>query len=179
MDIVLFKLCDVIVNGCPGKTEDLPAKLCEYWNFCDELSIENGIIFKGWQVLVPPPSGRAILKQLYASHQNTTLGTGICILDRNEKNICKLCESCSSCQESITRNKKEPLMMHEKPARPWIKIGTDLFSIDTKVFLIISDYFSHYPMHCQRIRWCQSFNSGEVYQESSWNVWDSPWNSKW
>ena len=37
-------------------------------------------------------------------------------------------------------------MMHEKPARPWIKIGTDLFIIYTKVFLIISDYFSRYPI---------------------------------
>ena len=35
--------------------------------------------------------------------------------------------------------------MHEKPAQPWIKIGTDLFSIDAKVFLIISDYFICYP----------------------------------
>ena len=37
-------------------------------------------------------------------------------------------------------------MMHKKPAQPWIKIGTDLFSIDDKVFLIISDIFSHYSI---------------------------------
>ena len=35
-------------------------------------------------------------------------------------------------------------MMHKKPSQPWIKIGTDLFIIN--VFLIISDYFSRYPI---------------------------------
>ena len=132
-----------------GQKKDLPPELREYWNFRDELSIENGII-KGCQVLIPPPSHRAILKQLHASHQGISKTQ---LLARESvfwiginKDICKLCESYSSCQEFFPKNKKEPLMMHKKPSQPWIKIGTDLFSIDAKVFLIISDYFSRYPI---------------------------------
>ena len=46
MDIVLNNLCDVIVNGWPEKGQDLSPELHEYWNFYDELSIENVIIIR-------------------------------------------------------------------------------------------------------------------------------------
>ena len=38
------------------------------------------------------------------------------------------------------------MCMHEKPGIPWVKVGTDLFEVDGKTFLIISDYFIHYPV---------------------------------
>ena len=36
--------------------------------------------------------------------------------------------------------------MHEKPGCPWVKLGTNLFEIGRRNFLIISDYFNHYPI---------------------------------
>ena len=36
--------------------------------------------------------------------------------------------------------------MHEKPGWPWVKSGTDLFEIGQRNFLIISNYFSRYPI---------------------------------
>ena len=38
------------------------------------------------------------------------------------------------------------MIMNERPGTPWIKVGTDLFEIGYRKYLIISDYFSRYPV---------------------------------
>ena len=38
------------------------------------------------------------------------------------------------------------MKMHEKLGCLWVKLGTDLFEIGWRNFLIISDYFSRYPI---------------------------------
>ena len=149
-DLALSNLCEIIISGWPEKIQDVPPELRECWTFRDELAVKNGIIFKGTQVLVPPPSRGDILKQLHASHQGITKTQ---LLARESvywiginKQIVKLCETCSLCQELLPKNTKEPLIMHEKPAHAWVKVGTDLFDIGSKSYLIISDYFSRFPV---------------------------------
>ena len=36
----------------------------------------------------------------------------------------------------------EPLLKREIPDQPWVKIGTDLFSFDSKDYVIVVDYTS-------------------------------------
>ena len=55
-----------------------------------------------------------------------------------------LCKRCQLCQELQLQQPREPLKLHEKPGCPWVKLGTDLFKIGRRNFLIISDYFSCY-----------------------------------
>ena len=38
------------------------------------------------------------------------------------------------------------MIMHERPGTPWIKVGTNLFEIGDRKYLIISDYFIRYPV---------------------------------
>ena len=47
----------------------IPQQLRSYWSYRDELTIENGIIMKGKQLLIPEPFRADILNQLHASHQ--------------------------------------------------------------------------------------------------------------
>ncbi len=42
-------------------------------------------------------------------------------------------------------NRKELIIAHEVKARPFAKVGTDLFQLAGKYFLIIVDYNSKYP----------------------------------
>ena len=55
-----------------------------------------------------------------------------------------LCKSCELCQELQPQQPQQSMQMHEKPDMPWMKVGTDLFEIDGKPYLIISDCFSRY-----------------------------------
>ena len=52
--------------------------------------------------------------------------------------------SCSLCQEYQKQQKSEPLLYHDIPPVPWYKIGTDIFHLFNKHYLIIVDYATNY-----------------------------------
>ena len=39
-------------------------------------------------------------------------------------------------------NRKEPLLPHDVPQRPWAKVGGDLFEVGGQTFMILVDYYS-------------------------------------
>ena len=55
-------------------------------------------------------------------------------------------KTCPLCQEFQESNVKEPLLPTEVPNGPWEVIGTDLFEIKGKMFIIVSDYYSRFPL---------------------------------
>ena len=59
----LQKLTRTIVDGCPEIRKDCPTQLHEYWNFRDELSVENQLLFKGDRVVIPKTLQPEILKR--------------------------------------------------------------------------------------------------------------------
>ena len=67
-DIALMK---TIIQGWLDSIKDLPTDLRVFWSFRDELAVEDGIIFKGKQVLIPESLRADILAQLHQSHQGT------------------------------------------------------------------------------------------------------------
>ena len=42
------------------------------------------------------------------------------------------------------RKTPQPLQQHEYLLAPWVKVGTDIFTINNENFLIISEYYSRY-----------------------------------
>ena len=54
-------------------------------------------------------------------------------------------QSCAICQTYQYRQPKEPMMPHPKPSGPWEKVGTDLFQLNGKDYLLVIDYYSNYP----------------------------------
>ena len=43
---------------------------------------------------------------------------------------------------------KERLLPHEVPQRPWQKLGTDIFELNSNSCLVVVDYYSKYPELC-------------------------------
>jgi hypothetical protein len=149
-DHVLKGLMEIIINGWPERINQLPTDIKPYWSFRDELAIEDGIIFKGQQVIIPECMRADVLQQLHQSHQGvekTRLLSQECAYWPNiHKDIEDLVRSCGTCQEFAHANAKEPLIPHETPDHPWSKIAADLFEIKGKDYLLICDYFSKYPI---------------------------------
>ena len=123
----------------------MPTVLHRFWSYRDELAVEDGIIFKGRQVLIPRLLRPDILAQLHSGHQGIEktrrLARENVYWPRINKDI-----ACQLCQELKPQQAREPKKMHEKPGCPWVKLGTNLFEIGRRNFLIISDYFNHYPI---------------------------------
>ena len=76
----------IIYTGWPDKLQDLPGEIRDYWSYREELVMENGVIFKGRQVLVPPVLQGDILVQLHSGHQGIEkTRQGKCFLARINK----------------------------------------------------------------------------------------------
>ena len=139
----------MITEGWPKDTKSVPTPARDFWSYRDELTIQNGIILKGQQVLIPEAVREDILQQLHASHlsieKTRRLARESVFWPGINKDIEQLCQSCTLCQELQPQQAKQPLMMHERPSTPWAKLGRDLFEIDNVTYLILSDYFSRYP----------------------------------
>ncbi|XP_041483435.1 uncharacterized protein K02A2.6-like [Lytechinus variegatus] len=51
---------------------------------------------------------------------------------------------CSVCNEHQAQQAKQPLLPREVPDRPWKTLGTDLFTLNGKDYLITVDYYSDF-----------------------------------
>ena len=111
----------------------------------------NGIIFKGSRCVVPSSLRPKSLERIHAAHVGVEgslrraresvywPGMNAAIKDFIEK-----CDICGSWRTH--RQRREPLRQHDRPARPWAKVGIDLFSLEghSSKFLITADYWSNY-----------------------------------
>ena len=52
-DAELSELRDIIMTKWPDKRADCLARLHGYWNYRDEMSVNDGIILKGYCIVIP------------------------------------------------------------------------------------------------------------------------------
>lgn len=149
-DPALNALKEVIYAGWPDNIKELASQLRPYWAYRDELAIEGGVIFKGRQVVIPPPLRDGILAKLHQGHQGIEktrrLCRESCYWPNINKDVEKICTSCQLCQEFQHRNKPEPMIAYEIPSKKWQYIASDLFQIGDTHFLIIADKYSKFPI---------------------------------
>ena len=56
--------------------------------------------------------------------------------------------NCSVCMENRCYHQLEPLVTHDVPLRPCCKVVMDLFSLKSRSYLVLLDYFNNYPEVC-------------------------------
>ena len=64
-DEVLSILQKVIVEGWPETRNQAPARVREYWNFRDELSVAKGLVLKGTKIVVPKVLRSEMLERIH------------------------------------------------------------------------------------------------------------------
>ena len=74
-DSTLQCLKTTILGGWPNNHDQIPAGLNEYGQFCEELTVQNGIIFKGHQIVIPKTMRSELLTRIHSSH----LEIGACL----------------------------------------------------------------------------------------------------
>ena len=147
-DDTMSQLKRVIVKGWPEHKAELPAALTPYYNYRDEMTIQDGIVLRGDCVVIPTSMRSDIKKKLHAGH----LGMNACQRRAREvvywpgmsSEVREYIESCDICASLADKQAQEPLLMHEVPSRPWERVGTDLFTIAGRSYLLTVDYFSNF-----------------------------------
>ncbi|XP_048583876.1 uncharacterized protein K02A2.6-like [Nematostella vectensis] len=111
-------------------------------------------IFKKHLASAPPRIARMmqpdVLQQLHYAHQGAEKcklrAKGSVFWANINADIDNMVKSCAPCQHNQSMNTKEPLMPHDVPPRPWHTLASDLFSWNGSPYLLLSDYYSKFPI---------------------------------
>ena len=96
--------------------------------------------------MVPKAARSGFLKSIHNSH----LGVNGCLNRMREclywpgmtGDIKNYVSTCEACREYEQGQRKETLISHEAPSRPWQFVAADLFELNGKSYLVTVDYFS-------------------------------------
>ncbi|XP_033126376.1 uncharacterized protein LOC117124300 [Anneissia japonica] len=149
-DRVLQTLWQIVIAGWPENIKQVPEDIRVFWPYRDEIGISNGVMFNGIRVIIPKNLQTNILEQLHQGRmgiertrrlaRETVYWSGI------DKDIERAIKLCQPCQEHQPSQHKEPLEPHDIPTTPWTKLSADLFSIGKDDYIVITDYYSKYPI---------------------------------
>ena len=148
-DIMYKELSSVIKSGWPTEKEKVSETVTDYFNFREELTIQDGLVFKGDRLVVP----KSIRQELVGIiHNSSHLGIQSCLRRAREAvfwpkmntEIETFIAKCEVCSVHRPTQQKEPMISHEVPDRPWQKVACDLFEIRGKHYVICVDYFSDF-----------------------------------
>lgn len=147
-DTTLQRLKTTIIQGWPEERSKLPEELIPYWSYRDELSIHDSLVFKGQQVVIPLSLRKEMKARIHSAH----LGVDGCLRRAKvscfwPRMSCDLKEyilACDTCRTYGAGQQKEPLSPHNEVSRPWEKVGSDLFTLGGRNYLITVDYYSNF-----------------------------------
>ena len=68
-DPVMQALTSIIQHGWPKSKEDVPNAVRQYWDYKDELSPVDGLLFRAQRLIVPHSWRKEMLNRIHESHQ--------------------------------------------------------------------------------------------------------------
>ena len=127
-------LSQVIRHGWPTRIREVPATVQKYWRFRELLVIQDGVIYKGGQVVVPQVLREDYLRRLHSSHMGSesTLrrAKDAVYWPMMAGDIIRVTKQCPMCEEDSPARPRDKLLVHDIPKLPWAKVGMDLFTVN-------------------------------------------------
>ena len=147
-DMKLQEVIRLVMTGWPKNKKNMAQNIQHYFPFQDELSFQDGIVFRGERAVIPDALRSDLTCRIHSSH----LGVEGCLRRAREcvywqgmnEQIKTFISKCDICRSVDPKQQKETLHPHDIAYRPWAKVGTDLFSWHNKDYLVTVDYYSNF-----------------------------------
>ena len=151
-DDTLLKVIHYVQIGWPEMRNEVDEEARPFWSIRHNLYMasvgENSILLMNGITAISNQQQKKTLNNLHEGHQ------GIEKTRRRARdsvywpgmnhNIEEMVKRCSECRTLLPVNPKEPLQQPPLPTRPWDKLGVDLYSLNDREYLIVTDYFSSF-----------------------------------
>ena len=145
-DPILQQVTKYGQEGWPAK-HLIKGPLKPYWCVRSEFSLHNTLLMHADRIVIPTCLQQDMLSRIHQGHQ----GIVKCRLRARtsvwwsgiSKQINEMIQNCKTCCQNF-QIQSEPMIPTTLPQRPWEKIGTDLFELKGKSYLLLVDYFSRY-----------------------------------
>uniref|UniRef100_A0A3P9MQF2 Gypsy retrotransposon integrase-like protein 1 n=1 Tax=Oryzias latipes TaxID=8090 RepID=A0A3P9MQF2_ORYLA len=147
-DEQLSRLKQMIQSDWPESRKRCPTTVAEYWNHRHEISEVDGILLKGEKIIIPHSLRTDMLSRIHTGHlgieKSKQRARDVLFWPGMGKQIETLVGSCSICLERRHSHQREPMISHPIPERPWQVIATDLFTWNSRDYIVAVDYYSRY-----------------------------------
>ena len=147
-DCVLQQLKQIILQGWPVHKSAIPSELVAFFDFRDELTVQDGIILRGDRVVIPKCLQSDMKQRVHAGH----MGINSCLRRARDliywpgmsRDIRQYVQACHVCATYPDKQPPETLRRHEVPERPWQKVASDIFTFCDRNYLVTVDCFSNF-----------------------------------
>ncbi|XP_042372461.1 uncharacterized protein K02A2.6-like [Plectropomus leopardus] len=144
-DPVLSQVKTFLLQGWPSVVEG--EELRPYAKRKTELSLQDGCIFWGARVIVPPPGRAQIMDELHETHPGVSriksLARSYVWWPRLDQDLENKVRACTQCQANQNMPQPAPLHPWEWPDRPWSRLHLDFAGpFKGQMFLIMVDAHS-------------------------------------
>ena len=143
-DTISSLLMQMVANGWPELKKDCHPLLVDYWSYREEISAENGLLFKGHRLIVPEKLRSRVLQTIHEGHfsfekmqlraREAVFWPGI------TSDLLQAAQGCEVRQTFSRSQQRETLLPHEVPQGPWEKLRIDFFEFQSTTYLLIADY---------------------------------------
>ncbi|PFX14895.1 Uncharacterized protein K02A2.6 [Stylophora pistillata] len=126
----------------------VPTSAQPFFKYRDEMTLQNGLVFKGTKIVVPESLRRDMIEETHKSHQRLQaclrrarevfFWPGMSAQFKNRIGKCSICQCVRLEQAS------EPLQPHQVLDRPWQRVETDLLTFENRDYLVLVDYYSNF-----------------------------------
>ena len=139
-------LRDTVLKGWPQRKDQVPPIIRPYWNFRDETTFVEEMLFKGQKLIVPKSLRKEMLAIIHESH----LGINKCKSRARDSlfwigmasDVEQTVRNCTVCAQNQRANVKEPLIPGIISDRPWSHVSADIMELNNRHYLVIVDRYS-------------------------------------
>ena len=141
-------LGEIILKGWPNQKDGIPIEALPYFNYRDELTIQDGIIYRGDRIIVPKALRQDMKNRVHAGH----LGINSCLRRARDliywpgmsAEIRQHLKACGTCATYANKQPQETSVITGVPDGPWKKVATDMLNWAGDGYLVTVDYHSRF-----------------------------------
>lgn len=151
-DSALQAVRHFIQNGWPNSIKIVPASAKMYYKYRDELSTQDGLIFRNDRIVIPSSLQRSMIDRVHASHNG--IESTLRLARENvfwpgmSPQITDVVKECSVCARYGSSQPKPPMQSHPVPIYPFQVVSLDIFFAEyrgrKRNFLVMVDHYSDY-----------------------------------
>ena len=134
------------LSALRGNAKCLTPNITPYFHIRDELTTQDGLVFRGDRIVIPRSLRKQMLLELHSAHQGiestTRRARDTVYWPHLNQELKDHISRCATYETYSAKQRKEPLIPHEIPTRAWARVSCDLFELEKKTYLVTVDYYS-------------------------------------
>ncbi|XP_065080058.1 uncharacterized protein K02A2.6-like [Ochlerotatus camptorhynchus] len=151
-DPCMQSIITFVQQGWPGTADKVPDGLRVYFGYRDEISVQDGIVFRHDRILVPHALRREMIEKCHVSHNGSEatlkLARANLFWPGMSSQIKDVVKGCPVCAKFASSQPNPPMMSHQIPLYPFQLISMDVFFSEfrgrNQKFLVTVDHYSDF-----------------------------------